>query len=314
MRVAAFLALLTMAACSAATADDPPLAASESSPAPEEIEAPAEPGAVAGPRTQCGGILKQGGLILCTGAPGDVFRIGDAVLTAGNDGTVQYGLSRLAPDHIPVLGRDLDVSLEIAPREDEERTVTGVDCDKVDARTDDQKAHAARSWELKQAAFAVFEAGPGAAAGFTAPSPARRSSPFGPVRRYTGVSKTSGKPCTSESVHLGLDFAAPPGSDVVAPAPGIVTLADPDLYYEGGTIFLDHGHGLVSIFMHLSEVGVTPGQQVAAGEMIGKSGDTGRSSGPHLHWGVKWRNPASTDRDGDVYIDPGLLLDHLPAE
>jgi murein DD-endopeptidase MepM/ murein hydrolase activator NlpD len=314
--LAGLLTLLLAAACSVATAKGPPLAASEAGPAPEELQAPEPEPEPDPPRepARCGGILKQGGILICRGAPGDVFRIGGTDFTAGPDGHVQHGLSRLAPGRLAILGPDLDLVLEIAPRQDERRTVTGVDCDKVDARTPEQKAHAARSWELKQAAFATFEAGPGAAAGFAPPSAAPRSSPFGPVRRYTGVSKTTGAACSSESVHLGLDFAAPVGSPVLAPAPGIVTLADPDLYYEGGTIFLDHGHGLVSVFMHLSEVGVMAGQPVSMGELIGRSGNTGRSSGPHLHWGVKWRNPVSSDRDSDVYIDPALLLDLPPAD
>jgi len=313
-RLACSLSLLLLAACSAATANGPPLAASEGAAAPEEIEVPPEDVSATLPAAHCDGIFRQGGLIICAGAPGDVFRFGEETLTANPEGHVHYGLSRNAPERLVILGRDLELGLEIAPRLDEHRTVTGVDCDKVDARTPEQKAHAARSAELKQAAFATFEAGPGAAAGFIAPSSTPTSSPFGPVRRYTGVSKTSGASCSSESVHLGLDFAAPPGSPVLAPAPGIVTLAHPDLYYEGGTIFLDHGHGLVSIFMHLSDVGVAAGQPVAIGDPIGRSGNTGRSSGPHLHWGVKWRNPGAADRAGDFYIDPALLLDLPPAE
>lgn len=312
---AGVIVLLLVAACSAATSNGPPLAASEGSTAPEEIGAPPEDISEEDtPPARCGGILKQGGIILCSGAPGDVFRIGEAVFTSGPDGHVHYGLSRLAPDRITILGPGLETEFEIAPRQDERRTVTGVDCDRVDARTPEQKAHAARSWEQKQAAFATFEQGPGATAGFVSPSTTPRSSPFGPVRRYTGVSKTSGAACSSESVHLGLDFAAPVGAPIFAPAPGIVTLADPDLYYEGGTIFLDHGHGLLSVFMHLSDVGVTAGQAVGIGEPIGRAGNTGRSSGPHLHWGVKWRNATSSDRDGDFYIDPALLLDLPPAD
>ena len=89
----------------------------------------------------------------------------------------------------------------------------------------------------------------------------------------------------------------------------MITLADGDLYYEGGAIFLDHGQGLVSVFMHLSEVQVEAGQRVTAGEQIALTGNTGRTTGPHLHWSVKWRNTASDDRGGDFYIDPALLLE-----
>ena len=104
-------------------------------------------------------------------------------------------------------------------------------------------------------------------------------------------------------------MATPVGTPVLAPAGGTVILADPDLYYEGGTVFLDHGQGLVSVMMHLSEVNVSAGDVVEAGDLLAHTGNTGRTTGPHLHWAVKWRNTASTDRGGDFYIDPALLLE-----
>ncbi len=260
----------------------------------------------------CGGILKQGGFVICEGEPGDVFRLGAIELAADETGTVQFGLAQGAPLSIEVRSLALEGALEIAARQDEFRMVPGFDCDRVDARTPEQRAHAARSWEIKQASFAQFHAGRGALDGFVRPAEAPPSSPFGPTRKYIGVSKTSGEPCESMSVHQGYDLAAPVGTPVVAPAGGVVTLAEPDLYYEGGTIFLDHGHGLLSVFMHLSEVSVVPGDVVGRGELIGRTGNTGRSTGPHLHWGVKWRNSGSADRGADFYIDPALLLE-LPV-
>ena len=91
------------------------------------------------------------------------------------------------------------------------------------------------------------------------------------------------------------------------------SLGDPDLYYEGGTVFLDHGDGLVSVFLHMSEIDVVAGDKVAVGDRLGASGNTGRTSGPHLHWAVKWRNPGTTERGGDFYIDPALLLEMTPS-
>lgn len=260
----------------------------------------------------CSGILKQGGLVICEGEPGDVFRLGAVEIAADETGTVQFGLAQRAPLSLEIRSLALEGALEIGARQDAFRTVPGFDCDRVDARTPAQRAHAARSWEIKQGAFAQFHAGRGALDGFIRPAEAPPSSPFGPTRKYIGVSKTSGEPCESMSVHQGYDLAAPVGTPVVAPAAGVVTLADPDLYYEGGTIFLDHGHGLLSVFMHLSEVNVAPGDVVGRGKTIAKTGNTGRSTGPHLHWGVKWRNPASPDRGADFYIDPALLLE-LPV-
>ena len=261
----------------------------------------------------CDGALAQGGLVICYGAPGTKFTVAGRTIAADASGTAQFGLPTDAP---AVIGWKSSSGafgdLNIAARHDEYREIKGFDCDKVDARTEAQKAHAARSWVKKQEAFAEFNDGPGALRGFTKPADAPASSPFGPTRKYIGVSKVTGKPCESVSVHRGYDMAAPVGTPITAPAPGVVILADPDLYYEGGAIFLDHGHGLVSVFMHLSEVEVSVGDVVDRGDLLAKSGNTGRTTGPHLHWAVKWRNPDSEDRGADFYIDPALLLD-LPV-
>ncbi len=118
--------------------------------------------------------------------------------------------------------------------------------------------------------------------------------------RVTGVYGSqrilNGKP---RRPHFGLDIAAPPGTPVVAPADGIVVLAERDLYYTGGTVILDHGHGLTSAFLHMRDVKVTPGRLVRRGEIIGTIGATGRVTGPHLDWRVNLF---------DVRLDPALLL------
>ena len=88
--------------------------------------------------------------------------------------------------------------------------------------------------------------------------------------------------------HFGLDIAAPTGTPVYAPADGIVTLAHPDMYFSGGTMILDHGHGLSSSFLHLSEILVESGTQVNQGDLIARIGASGRASGPHLDWRMNW--------------------------
>ena len=95
----------------------------------------------------------------------------------------------------------------------------------------------------------------------------------------------NGKP---KRPHYGIDIAAPAGSKVFAPADGIITLAANDFYFEGGLIFLDHGFGLSSAFLHLGELLVKVGQAVKQGEVIALSGNSGRSTGAHLDWRVKW--------------------------
>jgi murein DD-endopeptidase MepM/ murein hydrolase activator NlpD len=125
---------------------------------------------------------------------------------------------------------------------------------------------------------------------FRAPLKGRVSGVYGSQRVYNG---------TSKSPHSGLDVAAAQGTPVHAPAGGLVSFAKPDLYLTGGTILIDHGHGLSSSFLHLSRLDVKPGERVAAGQVIGLVGMTGRATGPHMHWGLNWFG---------VRVDPQLLL------
>ncbi|MAP95348.1 MAG: peptidase M23 [Ponticaulis sp.] len=262
------------------------------------------------------GALTQGGLLLCHGEPGTLVRMnGSAVAKFDETGRASVGLQQHSPTSFTITlqeqGTTISEDITIAERNDEYRTLTGLDCDKVDARTQEQKDHAGRSWVKKQDAWVKFNDGPGFFDGAIKPAEGPTSSPFGPTRKYTGVSKTSGESCESTSVHRGQDFATPVGTPVVSPADGVIILADPDLYYEGGSVFVDHGQGLISVFMHLSSVDVEDGQVVTAGQQIAKTGNTGRTTGPHLHWAIKWRNTASDNRGDDFYIDPALLMDGL---
>lgn len=103
--------------------------------------------------------------------------------------------------------------------------------------------------------------------------------------------------------HFGLDFGGPKGSLVVAPAPGIVVLAEEDLYYTGKTVLIDHGHGVNSVLMHLDRLDVEAGQRVEAGDAIGTIGASGRATGPHLDWRVNWF---------EVRLDPAFLIGESP--
>lgn len=112
--------------------------------------------------------------------------------------------------------------------------------------------------------------------GFDWPVTGRISGVYGSQRILNG------KP---RAPHWGVDIAAPVGAPIHAPAAGTVTLAE-DLYFTGWTVILDHGHGLSSVFMHMSAVSVKPGRRLKKGEELGKLGATGRATGPHLHWGM----------------------------
>jgi murein DD-endopeptidase MepM/ murein hydrolase activator NlpD len=99
--------------------------------------------------------------------------------------------------------------------------------------------------------------------------------------------------------HFGLDIAAGEGKPIVAPVGAIVALAEPDLYFTGGTVILDHGHGVSSSYLHMSRIDVKPGDTVRQGEVIGAIGKTGRATGPHLCLRLNWFQ---------VRLDPALVL------
>ncbi len=124
---------------------------------------------------------------------------------------------------------------------------------------------------------------------FDAPVPGRQSSPFG-LRRYF-----NGEP---RNPHSGLDFAAPTGTPVKSPADGRILLIG-NFYFNGQTIFIDHGQGVITMFCHLSEVAHLPGDTVKRDDVVGKVGNTGRSTGSHLHWNVSLNN---------ARVDPALFL------
>ncbi|HEY5775572.1 MAG TPA: M23 family metallopeptidase [Xanthomonadales bacterium] len=117
------------------------------------------------------------------------------------------------------------------------------------------------------------------ASGFSWPAKGRISGVYGSQRVLNGEPRNP---------HFGLDIAAPEGTDVFAPADGLITLTHPDMYYSGGTIVLDHGQGLSSTFLHLSKILVEAGAFVKQGDLIARIGSTGRASGPHLDWRMNW--------------------------
>ncbi len=126
---------------------------------------------------------------------------------------------------------------------------------------------------------------------FIWPVRGRISGRFGNQRVYNG------KP---GSGHSGMDIAAPTGTPVKAPASGIISFADTDLYLTGGTVLLDHGHGVSSNFLHLSRIDAKVGDRIEQGQVFAAVGSSGRATGPHLHWGMSWF---------DIRVDPLLLVE-----
>ena len=143
--------------------------------------------------------------------------------------------------------------------------------------------------ELKAKVFASSAPEPLWHGDFHAPVRAAPTDSFGTRRMFNGK---------LASIHKGMDFRAPTGSVVRASNSGVVVLARP-LYYEGNCVIIDHGLGLYTLSMHFSRIDVREGQRVVAGDRLGLSGATGRVTGPHLHWAVRWEG---------AYLDPGKLL------
>lgn len=131
---------------------------------------------------------------------------------------------------------------------------------------------------------------------FTLPlgPPAR---PLPPGKSF-GVKRVfNGKPAAQP--HMGIDYPTPVGSPVLAIADGTVMMAE-DMFYEGNAVFIDHGDGLISMYFHLAEISVEVGQEVKKGHVLGRVGSTGRATGPHLFFGIRWH---------DARIDPKFVLE-----
>ena len=169
-----------------------------------------------------------------------------------------------------------------------EQRLTIEDESKVDlspadlARVERENARIAKLWSRRTPRRFTLPLGPPLA---TLPAEGR----FGARRVINGQPR---------SPHTGADYAAAAGTPVLAPAAGTVVLVG-DLFFSGNSVFLDHGDGLITMSFHLSEVDVKEGQEVPAGQRLGRVGSTGRATGPHLHFGVRWRG---------ARVDPGPLL------
>jgi murein DD-endopeptidase MepM/ murein hydrolase activator NlpD len=234
----------------------------------------------------------QGALVVGRIAASCPVRYGGRALRVGSDGTFVFGVGRDAPPRVLVEAGTAPASrhaIEVTPRQWRIERVDGVPESTVNpdpalARriaSEQARVAAARERDDDRRDFRF---------GFIRPAPGRISGVYGSQRILNG---------TPKNPHYGLDIAAPTGTPFVAPAAGVVTFADPALYLTGGTVLLDHGHGLSSVFIHLSRIDVAVGDRVEQGQVLGAIGATGRASGPHLHWGFNWFGER---------LDPELLL------
>jgi murein DD-endopeptidase MepM/ murein hydrolase activator NlpD len=236
----------------------------------------------------------QGGLLFGRTEPGTPVALNGRSVRVSEAGDFVIGFDRDARrKHVLAVGKET-VALDIAPRKFAVQRITGIAQNIMNPSAEDLK-RIRREQALVSAARRRDDPRRDFADGFVWPITGPISGVFGSQRVYNGVPSRP---------HYGVDVAAPTGSNVHAPAPGIVTLAEPDLFFSGGTVIIDHGHHLSSSFLHMSKVSVTVGQRVERGTLIGKVGATGRVTGPHLDWRMKWR---------EANVDPQLLVAPMPT-
>ncbi|HZW16424.1 MAG TPA: M23 family metallopeptidase [Brevundimonas sp.] len=224
-----------------------------------------------------------------------VFVDGEALAAASSTGHFIVGFDRDAPASVEIEarahGRSTRRTLTLAPGQFDVTRIDGLPAATVTPSDPALLQRIAREVELKTEGFASRIDADHFRDGFDWPLTGFRvSSRWGAQRVLNG---TPARP------HYGVDLAAPAGTVIRAPAAGRVTLAEPDLHFEGGLILIDHGQGLITAYLHQSRLDVRAGQDVRRGDSLGRVGMSGRATGPHLCWRMKWRNRN---------MDPSLLV------
>ncbi len=188
-------------------------------------------------------------------------------------------------------GETITHRIAVSPGDFDIQRIDGLPVDQVSPQDPILLARISAEAERKAAGFASLNDDDGFHHGFLPPLPSWRLS-----GRFGGQRILNGQP---NRPHYGADLAAPTGTTVHAPAPGVISFAETGLHFEGGLILIDHGQGVVSAYLHLSRIDVRAGDHVRAGQVIAAVGQEGRATGPHLCWRLKWRGRN---------LDPMLLL------
>lgn len=252
----------------------------------------------ASPRTELPASTSPGAIVIGRTEPGSEITFSGRRLRIAADGSFLFGLGRdVAGDAVIDVrypeGSTQRLSIPISPRQFAIERVNGLPESTVNPNPQ-LAARIAREQAMVSKARERDDARQDFRFGFIWPNHGRISGVYGSQRILNG---------TPKNPHYGVDIAAGSGTPIHAPAGGLVSFVANDLYLTGGTVLIDHGHGLSSVFVHMSRIDVKPEQRIEQGQVIGAVGATGRATGPHLHWGMNWF---------DTRIDPQLLVGPMP--
>jgi len=246
------------------------------------------------------GDMEQGGMIIGTAPPGSRITLGTTELRQDPEGYFVFGFNRDAKPEatLKVVYPDGKIevkTLQVKQRDYHIQRIDGLPQKMVTPPKEVLDRIRSNNAEVAQARSHDTD-GDWYRQGFIWPAIGPISGVYGSQRILNGQPKQP---------HYGVDIAAPEGTPVMAPAGGIVRLAATDHYYTGGTVIIDHGHGISSCFLHMKDVKVKVGQKVEQGEVIGLLSHTGRATGPHVDWRVNWFGER---------LDAQLLVGPMPAE
>jgi murein DD-endopeptidase MepM/ murein hydrolase activator NlpD len=304
---AAGIVVLVLAACAAAEApavpEATPIASVEPAPAPPPPPSP-PPATLA---LNCAGAFTQGGVALCRTLPrAAIYVDGVASGEADEQGWAVIGFNREHGPSARVEARLIETSAStqasrvaaadytIAPRQFDVQRIDGLPPQTVTPTDPAVLERIRREAALKQQGFASTAPMEGFLDGFILPIEGGTvTGRWGNQRILNGVPSTP---------HFGYDIAVPEGTPIRAPAAGVVTLAENDMHYEGGLVFIDHGQGLITMYLHMSRLDVRVGDVLTQGQVIGAVGSRGRATGPHLCWRMRWR---------ERQLDPSIAVDGL---
>jgi murein DD-endopeptidase MepM/ murein hydrolase activator NlpD len=243
----------------------------------------------------------QGGLVVGHVNPKATVEFDGKKLRVSPNGDFLFGLGRDAPPKAELRVRMPDgyvhvQKIDVTQRDYKVQRIDGLPPAKVTPPPDPDLMAKLKEERRKTAAARKLDlAEPGFLSGWIWPAEGRISGVFGSQRILNGKPKNP---------HSGVDVAAPEGDPIIAPADGKIVLAEPDMYFNGSMVFIDHGHGLKTAYLHMSRIDVKVGQLVKRGEQIGAIGQTGRVTGPHLHWMMYWFN---------TKLDPAWVVPERPG-